>query len=571
MTGLVLCALLAAPGDGAEPGYEDRLVRWGLEQHGRAVEPAPEGRRVDEVLIAAEDVFAPSDPWPTLLNVFHTKTREAIIRREVLIRPGETWTAERIAETERILRRLYILAVVKLVPVKGQDGGVALLVVTKDRWSLRLNSEFTLIGPLLQYLRLRPTEMNFLGRNQQLAVDFIMKLDTIALGETFTERRLFGTSFSFREDAALVLNRRSGAPEGTFGAVTFGLPLITLDQEWGFSVNGSWNVGPRRVFRGADVWLLPYPTDGDAASVPYVYNARELAGEASVTRSFGRAFKIDATLAAGAWLRQYTPPAHTLTDEQAAWLTATHLPRSETATYVSAFTRMYSANFKVLHDLDTYQLSEDFQVGPLIQAGVRWAVPTPWSSSFVELGAALRYRLYQWEDLLTLSVAGQTRLRPGLPPANNRLAFEVINYSPPIYGGRFVTRVMFDVKADDLDNRVLLLGGSNGLRGAYPEQLSGRNVVLANFEYRARPFELLTNWVGLVFFYDVGSAFDSAPVLTHTLGAGLRILLPHFNVDPIRIDFGIVLNSSANPGIDRLNASYGQVTDFRPAVLDQPI
>ena len=38
---------------------------------------------------------------------------------------------------------------------------------------------------------------------------------------------------------------------------------------------------------------------------------------------------------------------------------------------------------------------------------------------------------------------------------------------------------------------------------------SGRNMLLANVEYRARPIELWSNWLGLVLFYDVGSAFDT--------------------------------------------------------------
>jgi hypothetical protein len=92
---------------------------------------------------------------------------------------------------------------------------------------------------------------------------------------------------------------------------------------------------------------------------------------------------------------------------------------------------------------------------------------------------------------------------------------------------------------------------------------------LANVEFRAKPFEVLTSWLGFVFFYDVGSAFDVNPTLTHTVGFGLRLLLPQLNKDVIRIDFGLVIGGPA-PGIDRLNASWGQVTAIRPDFLDQP-
>ena len=47
-----------------------------------------------------------------------------------------------------------------------------------------------------------------------------------------------------------------------------------------------------------------------------------------------------------------------------------------------------------------------------------------------------------------------------------------------------------------------------GVLVAPPELLSGRNLLLFNLEYRARPFELRTVYLGLVLFYDAGSAFD---------------------------------------------------------------
>jgi hypothetical protein len=162
-------------------------------------------------------------------------------------------------------------------------------------------------------------------------------------------------------------------------------------------------------------------------------------------------------------------------------------------------------------------------------------------------------------------------LRPGQTSANQRVSAEVLNYSPLFFGGRFVARVLVDFKFNDLDNRQLLLGGSTGLRGAFPDQLSGRQLALGNFEYRARPFELLSNWLGIVLFYDVGSAFDQRPTFLHATGIGFRLLLPQLNREVLRIDFGFVINGPI-PGPDRIVASWGQVTDIRPdAFLDQPL
>ena len=69
-------------------GYEEALVTWGLAQHSREVEPSPEGKRLEEVLVAAEDVIAESDPYPNFLNLAHVRTREQVIRRESLLELG---------------------------------------------------------------------------------------------------------------------------------------------------------------------------------------------------------------------------------------------------------------------------------------------------------------------------------------------------------------------------------------------------------------------------------------------------------------------------------------------------
>ncbi len=568
---LALFVAAAAP-DGAEASYEERLVSWALEQHpGRTVEPHPEGLVVEEVLVSAEEVFAASDPWPGLLNLFHIRTREGVIRREVLVEVGQPWTAVRIEETERNMRRLFVFAVVKVIPLKGREGRVALLVVTKDRWSLRLNSDFNLVGSLLQLLRLRPTEQNFLGRNQQVVIDFLLRLDTLTISQVFQERRLLGSRLSFAETAGVIVSRQTGALEGSAGEIFFGLPLVSLSQTWAFSVAGLWNSRTRRVFCGAQICQAF--SDDRAVKVPRAYEVRNFSADAEVTRSFGSSWKTDVTAQLGGYSVRYSAPtASALNADQLALLEADVLPRSEVATYLLAKIRFFKADFRVLKNVDTFELSEDYQVGPQLRGGVRYAIPTFTRTHFIEVGAALRYRwLSSRENVFTASVAAAARFVPGGPTVNRHIAAELMNVSPPFEGGRLVTRLLYDVKKEDLDNRVVLLGGGNGLRGAPAELLSGKNLFLANVEYRSRAFELSTVFIGLVLFYDAGSAFDGSVNLTHTVGVGLRILLPQFNQETIRLDLGFVLGGPNISGLDRFSATFGQVTDIRPAFLDDPL
>jgi outer membrane translocation and assembly module TamA len=98
---------------------------------------------------------------------------------------------------------------------------------------------------------------------------------------------------------------------------------------------------------------------------------------------------------------------------------------------------------------------------------------------------------------------------------------------------------------------------------------------LLNLEYRTRPVEIATLHVGGVAFWDGGSAWGDArsPLpqpLAHTVGVGLRALFPQFDVEPIRIDFGFVLDGPSPHPSRRFSASFGQITRYRPAMFEFP-
>jgi hypothetical protein len=566
---------LAARDAGTAPleGYEDVLVRQTLADQGLELEPEPEGKRLESVRVAPEDVVAQTDPYPSLLNVFHARTREHVIRREVLLREGLPYAATLALETARNLRRLGIFAVVRVVAVRGSaPDAVSLLVVTKDLWSLRLNQDIQLVGPIIQALRLQGTEQNFLGLNKKVAVDFLLRRDSLTLGQSYVDPRLVGSRWSLNESAALIL-ARSGQVEGSKGSLSVVRPFFALSTPWSFQVQGAWRVQPVRVFRGADVWQLPYE---DGSTVPYVYEAEELSGSTLYLRSWGARFKLDAGGGLGAYHRRYEAPRDSgLTEPQREWLRDTLLPRSEDATYVLGYARFWDTRYEVMRDVDSYALSEDFQVGPYVVALARYA-PALFSSAstFADLGLTARYRVRLGDALSTVTAAAAVRQWLGGEArgqwTNRRWAAEAQQVSPKVFGGRFVARALVDFNRDDLNERVLLLGGGNGLRGASPEAYSGKRLLLLNVEYRTRPLVWHTVHLGGVLFYDAGSLLDTTPGLVHSVGVGLRLLFPQFNTFPFRLDFGYVLNGDRPPVSGRFSFSGGQVTEFRPAFLDSP-
>lgn len=561
------------PEAAARANYEDALITWGLGEVERQVEPAPEGKVLEEVLVAAEEVVAPMDPYPSLLNIFHIRTRDEVVRQEVLLSPGQPYSEALVAESVRNLRKLGLFSVVRAVPVRGSaPDKVALLLVTKDLWSLRLNNEFSAVGSLLLYLRLQGTEQNFLGRGKKVAVDFILRLDTFSLGQSYTDRRVLGSRWSLTESAAVLINRDTGRAEGSRGSLSVSRPLYSLSTPWSLSTSVAWNVETARQYRGADIWQLPYP-DGDP--VPYVYNTREVAAGATYTRSYGQRYKWNVGLGAGAYHYAYAAPlASQLSDAQADWFRRNYLPRAEDAGYANFSLSAFEARYDVLHNVDSYTLSEDFQLGHSVLATLRYAPPVfPSAAHFAEGGLSLRYRVHWGDALTTASAAASIRQQFSGGQegwTNRRWATELVQVSPRVLGGRFVVRGLLDVNIDDLSDRVSLLGGSNGLRGTGVDAYSGKRLLLVNLEYRTAPLIVRTVHLGGVFFFDSGSAFNKRPEMVSTVGVGLRLLFPQFNVFPFRIDFGYVLNGDRPPVGSRLSLSSGQVTDYRPSFLDSP-
>ena len=99
------------------------------------------GARIGEIRIRNRDIFDTDDPAEDKLlfrwaNALHMQTREGVIRRLVLLKPGQPVTVNLIEETERVLRSVSYLYDVQLRPLAYADGVVDIEVETRDTWTL---------------------------------------------------------------------------------------------------------------------------------------------------------------------------------------------------------------------------------------------------------------------------------------------------------------------------------------------------------------------------------------------------------------------------------------------------
>ncbi len=595
---LLLCSPAPAAGLELDRKYEAELVRWAMAREGLEPEPAPGSKVIARVVVVREEIIAESDPWPNFLNWFHYTTRDSVVRQELLIGKGKRWDQDLVEESERNLRKLFILAVARVVPCKGQrPGELVMLVVTKDLWSIRLNTEFSQVGSILQKFDWFPTEQNFLGLNKRLSLHLQLSqldlgsftvFDKFALGNIYVDERLLGSRIKLvqRFDAivagevpcggskdgvsgAWCPDRELGDLEGIYGYLWLTRPLFSLATKWGFSVIGLVSTGQQRLYAQPGPVLRAVSVErftgrkGD--TVPRVYDRERYEVAADVTRSFGREVKHDLNWGLAAYRLRYTAPdGFPYPDEVKAWFTRIFLPRSEAASYLHLRYRTHNPKFIRVKNIKSLGLSEDLRLGHDVTVELRGAVGmADFEPLYLELQAVASYRWQLGQDLVTLKLGGRGRWQPSIedegfsdPWANAHLEAEASNISPPVPGGRFHTRAGVRLRHHDLTRARSFLGGDNGLRGYPSKQFEGNNLWYVNAEFRSNPINILTLHIGLALFYDGGAVWggpdplDPDQELAHTyrqsIGVGLRALFPQFDREPLRVDFGIPLSDGAD-------------------------
>jgi hypothetical protein len=164
-----------------------------------------EGRRVDsiEVTTAAPTVEG-MRRFPivgTVSRALHTTTREAVIRRFMLLRVGERCTDLRRSESERILRAQPFIADASVVAQPSPAGGVILLVHTTDEVALVLAGTVISRSPFVRAFKLGNS--NIAGTTSYFAGSW-HDGDTgyrDAFGMQFQHSQIFGHPYTFDLEA----------------------------------------------------------------------------------------------------------------------------------------------------------------------------------------------------------------------------------------------------------------------------------------------------------------------------------------------------------------------------------
>ena len=501
-----------------------------------------------------------SDPWPGFVNIFHVVTREHIVRQELLFSKGEKYSEDRIRESARNLRSMPLLfSTVRIVVAKGDSqDSVVVVVITKDLWSIRLNSNGNFGGGQFNWFYVTPSEQNFLGYNQQLSFHYYMDRDVQAIGEIYQVPRLLGSRLALSQMAAVRINHHSGELEGGWASVSVQRPLFSLETRWAYWAGASLDIGIDRYYQGTDYRRVTVEYGDSEYSLPQIYKHSIFDLSAGLARSFGQKYKTN--LSAGYHLRSRT---YDLTqgyellpsDIKKAYMQAA-VPVDDQAGSLTAGIYFYEARYIRMHNVQTLGLTEDFRLGPSASLEASWANPAfGFAQHSLRLDVNLAYRIDLSGDLLSVSASVGARYMPshGMQGVSSSwidqvYQLELENVSPSLWSmGRLFVRLKYAYSQYLRTRSLYTVGGDNTLRGFPTGFASGQRLVNVNVEFRTRPWVIHTMHIGLVAFYDGGDAYgytaDTDFSYHQAAGIGVRWLFPQFDKGTLRIDVGVPLGS----------------------------
>jgi surface antigen-like variable number repeat protein len=158
-----------------------------------------------------------------LANTLHIVTRDAAIRREILLKPGQPYDSALAAEGARNLRRLGVFRQVRVDTVT-RDSGFVLRYVTDDGWSTKTDFRFGSTGNEVTWT-VGAYEDNLLGTAAQLAFEHRTTPDRSTNTFLFQRSRLFANRVFVRAE---YIDKSDGA----VGLLQAGVPWLSIQSCW---------------------------------------------------------------------------------------------------------------------------------------------------------------------------------------------------------------------------------------------------------------------------------------------------------------------------------------------------
>ena len=346
-------------------------------------------------------------------------------------------------------------------------------------------------------------------------------------------------------------------------------PLYSLASKWGAGVDVTHVSNVVRVFQGNSLRQVDLAGTPAIERFPYEYGRRVVVADANAVRSFRSAAVIQRATVGYLVDRRTAEVLPTFPGDAATaqlflseWAP---IPERRSEPYLRY--EVFTPRYVVLRDLDTFDLRENRQLGPLFRARVSEGLPALGASfSALGVGVAASFAAAPAGGYVSVTTEASARRRYDEGRWIDQLGSANVYAATPIVGGlfRIVAEAQVDSKRADTTNTPFVLGGANGLRGYAIGEFIGTTVLVGHIEVRTVPIGIWSQRVGMVTFYDIGNAAPSFSDLLprNDVGLGLRWLAPQFNSTVIRFDWAVplqdgVVTRAGTPG--RFSAGFAQV------------
>ena len=452
---------------------------------------------INDIQIQRKDVFEKDDKdWffaAPLLNALHFKTREYIIRDELLFDEGDPLDPEYLRETERNLRRTDLFTKVDVTIDSVGPGLFDVYVTTKDRWSTYPAVLFGTGGGESNYGG-GIQEYNLFGTGTYVKFEGLHRTEnnTGWQGQAaLSQRRLFRSELSL--DATLLSNKYR-----TEQAANIMKPYRTLETKYAYGVHGTNKFGDDFLYKGNERQKLPF---------------HERKANLWFSKGWWRKDRVFMTVKAS-W-------------EDVQRLDSAYRQAFDNSGSILLNFSSVSRDYYTVKNVDNYFIA-DLPVGGYGSATLGKVFPIGSNGESLYYASGHGERSYYKNNLyLYGKIAGGSGFF-GSTAKYTYQEFTGIGFYKLNKKHVLTTRIRQQTVWNWPRLRQLILDSDYGLRGYKANRFSNDNRIIGNLEYRFYPgFNLWIFDVSGAAFYDIGTTWDQYTKLKDTkfyssLGAGLR-------------------------------------------------
>ncbi len=524
-----------SPGD-AHQQFEFQLPEDKLTPH------IPDEAYINRIEVRRFNIFDLDNPrdnrwYGRLANRLHWVTREREVRHLLLFKEGDPWKPQRIAESERLLRRESYLYDARVRPLRLCGNAVDLLVLVRDVWTISGGASFSRSGGENKS-ELFISDSNLLGTGTTLSLGRDKDAERSGSFFEFSDRTLQGSRWQLN-------SRYADNDDGFDYLLALQKPFFSLDSRSSIGFEVRQTDQDTSLYYHDDKFET-FQQDTDSASL-------SLGWSRGLHKGRARRWELG-------W--QYTQdrfsPAADTRDPLA-------LPHDRTRAFPWLGYSSVEDEFRVARNINDLQRSEDIYVGE------RWGLRLGLAGTAVGSDESQIYASAYYhntardteQQLLFVELEGEGFWDQG----DNDWENLVISHRwrwfvNPYRRSQWLLEARLDYTRNLTRDNQLLLGGSTGLRG-YPSRFqTGDRAFLFSLEkryhYDIHLWRLF--YIGSAAFFDIGRAWfpdrndypdvedrgDDDDVLTN-IGIGLRITSSRFRSDQVlHIDLAFPLERGEN-------------------------